>query len=232
MIIGRGMIAKAFGVSNNQLSNCILFASGVSNSKCDDPIEFEKELSLLKSTLKYNKRLIYFSTSSIFDPNLESSSYVKHKLQIESFIKGHFKEYIIYRLPNVVGKTKNKNTLINNFSDAILTGTTVRLFKNSTRYIIDVDDVVNYVHLTKNMSNCIVNLNFNINYTITEIWKEIELVLDKKGQAIVIDQGSEYKIDNSLFICELGEIEIPELNEVNYIRKTLQKYLLQRFPKE
>jgi nucleoside-diphosphate-sugar epimerase len=225
MIIGRGMIAKAFGDSNNQLSDCILFASGVSNSRCEDLIEFERELSLLKSTLKYNKRLIYFSTSSIFDPNLESSSYIKHKLHIESFIEGHFNEYIIYRLPNVVGKTKNKNTLINNFADAILTGTSVKLFKNSTRYIIDVDDVVNYVLLTKNTSNCIINLNFNINYSITKIWKEIELVLEKKGKALVIDQGSKYKIDNSLLISKLGNIEIPELNEVFYLRKTLQKYL-------
>ena len=128
-------------------------------------------------------------------------------------------------MPNVVGKTKNKNTLINNFADAILTGTSVKLFKNSTRYIIGVDDVVNYFHLTKNTSNCIINLNFNINYTITEIWKEIELVLDQKGKAIVIDQGSEYKIDNSLFISKLEDIEIPELNEICYIRKTLQKYL-------
>ena len=219
------MIASAFSNVNYDFSDYILFASGVSNSKCEDPVEFEREFSLLKSMLKFNKRLIYFSTSSIFDPSLEFSFYVRHKLRIESFIDQNFKEYVIYRLPNVIGKISNKNTLINYFAEAIHTESVVKLFNNSTRYILDVDDVVKYVLLTKNTSNCILNLNFNINYTIPEIWKEIELVLAKKGKAIVTDQGAEYKINNSLFISKMGEVEVPELNEVNYLRKIIQKYL-------
>jgi hypothetical protein len=224
MIIGRGMIANAFNNIKNDFSNYILFASGVSNSRCKDPIEFEKEFSLLKNTLKFNKRLIYFSTSSIFDPSLDSSLYVKHKLRVESFIEKNFKEYIIYRLPNVVGNTKNKNTLINNFVDSILSKNHVNLHKFSSRYIIDVDDVVNYVLLTKHVSSCVININFNIKYKITEIWKEVEKVLAKKGNATVVNLGGEYKVDNSLFISKMGDIEIPELNQDNYLSKTLQKY--------
>lgn len=225
MIIGSGMIASSFSNLNYDFSDCILFASGVSNSKCKDPAEFEREYSLLKSTLKFNKRLIYFSTSSVFDPSLESSFYVRHKLRIESFINQNFKDYVIYRLPNIIGKTNNKNTLINYFSEAIHTGLLVKIFNNSTRYILDVDDVVKYVLLTKKKaSNCIINLNFNINYTVPEIWKELEFVLTKKGKAMVSDQGVEYKVDNSLFISIMGQIEVPELNDVNYLSKTIQKY--------
>ena len=220
------MLAKAFNKLNNKLPDCVIFASGVSNSKCDDPLEFNREFNLLKNALKYNKRLIYFSTSSIYDSSLNLSSYVEHKLKIENFITLHFKDYIIYRLPNVIGITKNKNTLINYFVESILKGTNVNLYKYSTRYIIDVDDVVNYVYLTKSISNSIINLNFNINYKILDIWQEVENVLGKKGESRIIEAGCDYKIDNSLFISKLRGVEIPELNDKGYLRRILNKYII------
>lgn len=109
---------------------------------------------------------------------------------MENFIEKNFSEYLIYRLPNVIGNTKNKNTLINNFADSILNNKTVKLFKNSTRYIIDVYDVVNYVCLTSYLSNYIINLNFNIKYIITEIWNEIQDTIGVRGKSIELDFGS------------------------------------------
>lgn len=219
------MLAKAFSKLNNKLPDCVVFASGVSNSKCDDPLEFSRELNLLKNTLKYNKRLIYFSTSSIYDSNLNLSSYVNHKLKMEKFITLQFKDYVIYRLPNVIGITKNKNTLINYFVESILKGTTVNLYKYSTRYILDVDDVVKYVHLTKNISNSIINLNFNINYKVIDIWQKVENVLGKKGKSRIIEAGCDYKVDNSMLISKLREVEIPELNDKDYLCRIINKYL-------
>lgn len=227
IIIGNGMLAKAFSKLNNKLPDCVVFASGVSNSKCEDPLEFNREFNLLKNALKYNKRLIYFSTCSIYDSSLNLSPYIDHKLKIENFITVNFKDYIIYRLPNLIGITKNKNTLINCFIESILKGTTLNLYKDSTRYIIDVDDVVNYVYLTKSISNSIINLNFNINYKVLDIWQEVENVLGKKGKSRIIEAGYDYKVDNSLFISKLRGIEIPELNDKDYFRKTINKYINQ-----
>jgi nucleoside-diphosphate-sugar epimerase len=88
-----------------------------------------------------------------------------------------------------------------------------------------VDDVVNYVYLTKSISNSIINLNFNINYKVLDIWQEVENVLGKKGKSRIIDAGYDYKVDNSLFISKLREVEIPELNDKDYLRRTINKYI-------
>ena len=129
-------------------------------------------------------------------------------------------------LNNVV--TKNKNTLINYFSDSIQNERPVSLYEKSTRYIFDVDDLVKYVFLTKNTLNSVINLNFNIQYKVTEIWQEVEKALNIKGISTLLDLGNDYKIDNSLFIKEIGENEVPELNDRNYLQKTIQKYLINR----
>ena len=85
-----------------------------------------------------------------------------------------------------------------------------------------------YVFLTKNTLNSVINLNFNIQYKVTEIWQEVEKALNIKGISTLLDLGNDYKIDNSLFIKEIGENEITELNDRNYLQKTIQKYLINR----
>ena len=218
------MIANAFSNSKYNIPKSLIFASGVSNSKSNDDREFEREIRLLKNYLNNDERLIYFSTSSIYDNYLKSSPYVKHKLFVENFITSNFKNFIIYRLPNVIGKTKNKNTMINFFKECIINKKPVNLDKNSRRYIIDVDDVVKYVYLTQGFQNCIFNINFNINYSIVEIWSEIENALNKKGKFKIIQSGMFYKVDNSFFVDCLGESNIAEINDKDYLKKTVKKY--------
>jgi hypothetical protein len=46
MIIGNGMIANNLSKIDND--NVLFFASGVSNSLCNDENEFEREIKLLK----------------------------------------------------------------------------------------------------------------------------------------------------------------------------------------
>ena len=51
-VVGNGMIANAFLSSDYELSNCIIFASGVSNSKCSDISEFEKEWEIIAKAVE------------------------------------------------------------------------------------------------------------------------------------------------------------------------------------
>ena len=224
-VVGNGMIANAFLSSDYELSNCIIFASGVSNSKCSDISEFEKELELLKKYIQEKKTLIYFSTSSIYDSNKNSNYYVKHKINLEKFISSTFDKFLIYRLPNVIGKSKNNNTMINFFKESLEKNRCITIEKNSTRYFIDIDDLVRYVYLTHKNSNCILNINFNINYKIIDIWDQVCEISNKKGLFKLIDSGSSYKIDNSLFVKILGKNNIPELDDYNYLKKILKKYI-------
>ena len=77
MIIGNGQLAKAFMNSDLEHKDLCIFASGVSNSNCTDPKEFERERDLLKVTLSENpgKKLIYFSSCA-----LSASEYPKNVL--------------------------------------------------------------------------------------------------------------------------------------------------------
>ena len=108
MVEGSGLLANTFR-SFKDNSDVIIFASGVSNSGCIDSVQFKRELNLVSKYKTSKKLFVYFSTSSIEDPFLKGSLYIKHKLEIEFYIKANFQRYLIVRLPNVVGKTKNQN---------------------------------------------------------------------------------------------------------------------------
>ena len=119
MIIGNGLIAQSFRPHFDKYEDTvILFASGVSNSKLTLESEYVREQLLLKDALKLNKLLVYFSTCSIFDPTLQDSKYIQHKLAMESLIEKNDK-HLIVRLPNVVGKIGNPNTMYNFFINQI-----------------------------------------------------------------------------------------------------------------
>ena len=95
MIIGRGLIAKAFEKYNNN-DNVIIFSSGVSNSLETRDTEFEREESLLKSNLLLDKKFIYFSTISVVDGSLKSP-YINHKIKMEKMISENHNNYLIYQ---------------------------------------------------------------------------------------------------------------------------------------
>ena len=113
MIVGHGLIATAFKHSIFDSAHYVVFASGVSNSMESDPRAYVREMDLLDQYIAKNKTLIYFSTTSVFDPTKKDSAYIRHKLNIEHRIAEQAASYLIVRLPILVGRTTNPNTLIN-----------------------------------------------------------------------------------------------------------------------
>lgn len=109
MIIGRGDIASVL----NDRKDAIFFASGVSNSRCTDESEFERERDLLVQTFHEHYRigvsLFYFSTISI---SFVTSKYTLHKLSMELMVRGIWPDYNIIRLGNI-SWGKNPNTFLN-----------------------------------------------------------------------------------------------------------------------
>jgi nucleoside-diphosphate-sugar epimerase len=140
MVVGNGMMAKAFGEFASD-DSVIIFASGVSNSKEEDPALYKKETDLLHKYSNNNSLLVYFSTCSIFDPKLRDSKYVRHKLATENYISSHFSSFWIIRLPNVIGPSCNPHTMTNFLHHAIRNGIEFKLQENAYRYFIDVEDV-------------------------------------------------------------------------------------------
>ena len=67
-------------------------------------------LSKETQTEHTNKKLIYFSSTSV--ETGKRSKYISFKLMVEKYIKSNFSDFLILRLPNVVGNTENKSQLL------------------------------------------------------------------------------------------------------------------------
>jgi hypothetical protein len=103
-IVGNGDVASVL----TDREDLTFFASGVSNSSCNDTDEFLREIDLLMKQDK-SKRLVYFSTLSIYD---KKTPYTTHKKAMEAFIKKSFNKWCIIRLGNITWGN-NPNTFIN-----------------------------------------------------------------------------------------------------------------------
>jgi nucleoside-diphosphate-sugar epimerase len=228
MVIGTGLMAKAFEEFKNDAA-VIVFASGVSNSKETNPDAYERELSLLKSIEKTDAVLIYFSTCSIFDPFLKDSLYVKHKKSIEAYIASRFEKFWIFRLPNVIGKSPNPNTLTNFFYTALKNNVQFELYENAYRYFIDIADVKEVISSIIKQSELkwgSYNLLFPEALPVKDLVSLFETHLNKKAVFhLKEDAGTFYDVK---MVPEMR----PYLNfnaeetSCNYIRKIIEKYYL------
>tara|TARA_R110000851_G_scaffold88243_1_gene192767 strand:+ start:531 stop:1199 length:669 start_codon:yes stop_codon:yes gene_type:complete len=149
MIIGNGLIAKSF---KNYNLDCILFASGVSSSKEKNKDNFLREVNLLKETIRNNpdKKIVYFSTIM---STVDSSYYCTHKFFVENYISKHAKNYIIFRLPQVIGFGGNTHNIFNYIKNKAYKNESIDVYYSIKRSLIDVNDVTKIVSYCVNKQN-------------------------------------------------------------------------------
>jgi nucleoside-diphosphate-sugar epimerase len=200
MIVGSGLLARAFyPIYANENQVCI-YAAGVSSSSCVEHKEFERERTRLTEALKRSPArsiFVYFGTCSVVDAEMANSPYVRHKLAMEHLVR-ESSNYLIIRLPQVAGDTPNPHTLLNFLYARISRGELFSLWKNATRNVIDVDDVLSIAKRVidqKRIQNTVVNIANPINYKITEIVDTMEIVVGKKAIFKVVDRGTDYLIE-------------------------------------
>jgi hypothetical protein len=224
MIVGNGLIAKAFYENYANNDDVLIFASGVSNSSNTDPKEFLREKTLLESHLAEEKKIVYFSTCSIEDPSLEKSPYILHKLQMEELVKG-VNDYLIFRLPQLAGKTDNPNTLLNFLYRKINNQEFFEIYAKASRNIVDIDDIksiASYIINGNQTKNNIENLAQPIYINVTELVNLFENILSKKALYKVEDNGSVYHVKNTLMLEVANKLNI-NFNS-DYMKKILMKY--------
>lgn len=226
MIVGNGLIARAFAEFKDD-ARYVFFGSGVSNSLCQSSEEFDRELLMVEDSINDNqdKIFIYFSTTSIQDPSMLNSMYVKHKKNIECFIMSNATTYCIFRLSNVVGKSNNKNTVLNFLFQHLKENDQFDLWKNSTRNLIDIHDVVTIVKavLQKHeYQNKIINIANRHSYKVTEIVSVIEKYLGRKGVYNLVDKGEPYQINVDYIEDIIAKKNI--LFDSDYLLRLLNKY--------
>jgi nucleoside-diphosphate-sugar epimerase len=141
MIVGSGLLARAFKPEFGANPEIIIFASGVSNSLETRAEEFSREHSLLCELLEgAAKRLVYFGSCGVVTTGQESTPYMEHKKLMESLVLAS-PGSLVLRLPQVVGATNNPHTLTNFIRDRILTGEHFTVWEHAERNLVDVDDV-------------------------------------------------------------------------------------------
>lgn len=223
MVIGKGLIGEAFSIYKDN-NNVLIFASGVSNSKNEIQSEFDREFELVKAQNKSTRLFVYFSTCSISDPSLKKSKYIEHKLSIEKYIQLNFESYLIIRLPNVIGKTKNPFTLTNFFFNSVLDNRHINIQKYAYRYLIEVNDVykvVNALIQSGTPLNKVANLVISNKISALEIVHQFELFLNKKAQYTIIEGESDYLIE----VDEIFKKYISDYTKdgITYFRKSILK---------
>ncbi|KAA2221205.1 NAD-dependent epimerase/dehydratase family protein [Chryseobacterium sediminis] len=222
MIIGSGILANAVKLYDKE--DVVFFASGVSNSLEKNPAEFEREISLLKLVISQHpdKKLIYFSTCSIYDSSKTDSPYVIHKLAIEKIIAEQCSSFIIFRVGNAVGRGGNPNTLINFLKNSILSENKLTIHSNARRILIGTDDIAAFVgKYIPNLNNEIVNLAYPYQYSLPEILSQLENHLAKKADYETVNEGSFYNIEFN----SLTEDFFSGFSPDEYLKKLYSSYL-------
>jgi len=231
-IIGSGFIAKNFEKYDKFFKKlCIkLYAAGVSNSLCSDKSLFEKDKGRIidfSKKISKDQTLLYFSTCSVYDPSRNNNLYVKHKLNIENFIKDSFQKFLIVRLPEVVGKNSNVNTLVNFFFNKIKNKDKFDLWSNANRSIIDIEDVVKI--LIDFLSNVGVEKNQMINIANPKKSSAIHIVYilenltGTKAKYNLITKGEKnWSIDTESTNDSMKKLNITFGK--NYLENVLKKY--------
>lgn len=227
MIVGNGLLAKAFGEFSDD-RKIIIFASGVSNSLETNKKAFKREYNLLKSTINkhHEKTLVYFSTCSIYDKSVPHPPYIIHKLEMEGLVEKECNQFFILRLPNVVGSGGNEHTIFNYLVNCIKQDEEIKLWNNATRNILDVDDMFCIAQniLSNKMHNKIINIANSQDFKVSEIVKQIEKFYGKDAVLKIENKGEPVHIDISEFKENILSILSTEKQSIKYIPMLLNKY--------
>lgn len=224
-IIGGGLLARAFDPAAVRTLGATVFASGVSNSQETDPAQYAREANLLADALvACPGRFVYFSTCSITDADRVSTPYAQHKQCMEAMIRerGNF---LILRLPQVVGRTDNPHTLINHLVDRIRRGEHLTVWQHAIRCLVDVDDVAAIaLHLLRNdlKRDYTLDVAPDEKLTLLDLVTLLESVLGQSAVYTLVDRGGGASPDSSTFNMYGPAAGVD--TSAGYSRRLLQKY--------
>lgn len=227
MLIGSGLLARAFCREFIQREDVCIYAAGVSNSGCTDTREFARERYRLQDALRqaiHVDAFVYFGTCSVADPDARDTPYVRHKLAMEQMVREH-QRHLVLRLPQTAGKTPNPHTLLNFLYARIARSESFNLWSNSKRNIIDVDDVAAIARQliandsTRNTTLAVAN---PVNYSMFDIVGAMERAVGKRAVYDIVGRGSEYFIDTSAILPVLRKAGV-EFGD-GYLERVIGKY--------
>ena len=236
-IIGNGMIAKSLHPHQDQFPDYVVFASGVSNSLEENPKAFEREYDLLYKTLHECREeghcLLYFSSGGTIygnyeQPRTESSpvfplnAYGRHKLFCEAIIERSGVDYLILRLPQLVGSKQNPNQLVSRLVEQACAGH-AKIYDWATRDLLDVDDLMRIINhiLVLRLHNETLVVASGYSVSVRHIFDEIQLALATNAEITTLERGDRQQYD----ISKLKRLIPDELTFTSdYYKTIIHKY--------
>lgn len=229
MIIGNGLLASGFIKKEKNYKNYIIFASGVSDSKETDQNNFDREKNLIIKTINENKKLTFIYFSSVL-VGITDNKYYNHKMEMESIIKNLTNNYVIFRVPQIIGKNGNKNNLINFIKTSILEDKEIVVYHNVARAIIDIKDLVKIVDYCKDVHDLTeefktINVSYIEKTYISELVDEISLSLKKTPKLIYDNSTSNnnWYFENTNIVDHA--IETNNIIIEGYTKRIIKKYI-------
>lgn len=226
MVVGNGLIARAFQKFEKD-NSVLIFASGVSNSNEVNSAAFKRELALIKAEISKNSeaKFVYFSSTGVFDKTISTSKYIQHKLKMEKYIETHVPKYLIFRISNAVGYSKNPYTVLNFLVNAVKSQQELTIWKNAERNLIDVEDIVYVVNqCLKQEKNKTLIVASKENIKVTEVLLEVENFLGLKAKSSLITKGVPFKLNLSEAEKYLNMLESQQKSTKQYLQSLLHKY--------
>ena len=211
MIVGQGLLARAFTARYGTDVDVTIFASGVSNSRESGKDAFARERSLLLPLLDGDTRVVYFgSCASAASDASADTPYMRHKRAMEQRVAAS-RNGLVLRLPQVVGITANPNTLTNFLRDRILSGTPFTVWSQAERNLIDVEHVAaiggRLIDAAGDSDTRVFPVASTDPLPMPEIVRIFERVLGRKANCMAEPKGSPLRIeaDHALAIAsDLG----------------------------
>ena len=207
MIIGNGQLAQAFKDSQQSFEGAVIFASGVSDSACDIESEYHRERDLLLRTIEANNNLplVYFSSTSVYDPQKRDSRYIRHKVEMELLVTEKNARNINLRLPNLVGQRGNPKTLVNFLLKVIGGGLEFQARLNDWRFLIDAEWVPHIVHaMLQNSASGVENFRLNQGIAIRDLIAIVERITGMQAVYTVLEAENRFDIPVSDRIQKLA----------------------------
>ena len=228
VVVGNGMLSRAFAptVAAGPFIRC-LFASGVSNSACEDSTHFARERSLLVDSLEHHRDLesfVYFGTCAATVAGNEGSAYVRHKMAMEALVLAQDNGRVV-RLPQVAGPHASRYTLLSVLCSRIKLGLPVVVRAQATRNIIDVADVVPLVNAWLSSSDGpprMINIANTNSYPVLAIVETIETVLGICAHREVLSAGEPYDVDTSAMVPLMAECGV--VFDDGYVARLIARY--------
>ena len=225
MIIGSGLLSSEFTKFSNHFNEYLIFASGVSNSNENNIDNFNREKELLLTTINNNQnlKLIYFSSVLT---GIINNDYYQHKLEIENIIKQKSKNYIIFRIPQIVGLDGNQFNIVNFLKNSIKNQNDVLSYNNVYRSLIDVEDLVKIViYCMDKTNNDLLFLSGIEKITVKDLSIKIANILNKQIKINEVDspENLNWSSINDSLIDE--SLKFLQISKDGYNDKILKKYI-------